>query len=293
MHRIGGEASPFEGAGQGAPLARMGGMSVRSDSGASLERIVEAGDLGLEVLHPGGMQVTRELAEFCDIGEGDRVLDVACGTGESACFLAERFGCRVVGVDVSQAMIRRARLKALESELPVEFLPGDAHRLPFESDRYDVVISECTLCLLEKERALGEMMRVARPGGHVGMHDICWKPDTPHAIKRRLAEIEGERPETIDGWMATFTRIGLIDVTAVDRSDLIPAWMRETKARLGLRGQIRLGLHVLSLWGLRGLRDVWRSQRIFASSHTGYAIVTGKKPDPAKSGGSEASDLRQ
>lgn len=253
-------------------------MNAGPETSASLEALVERGDLKVEVLHPGGLQMTRELAELCGVTEGSQVLDVASGTGESACFLAKTFGCRTVGVDASETMIERSRRKAQQQAVSVEFRPGDAHQLPFEDDRFDVVISECTLCLLDKERALGEMSRVTRPGGHVGMHDICWKPDVPSAIRRRLAEIEGERPETAEGWMALFKKIGLTDVTAVDRSEKIPEWMRETKKRIGLRGQIRLAIRVLSRWGPRGLRNVWTSQRIFASRHTGYVIVVGRKP---------------
>ncbi len=140
------------------------------------------------------------------------------------------------------------------------------------------MISECTLCLLDKERALSEMARVARPRGWVGMHDVCWTRDAPEALKRRLKEIEGERPETIEGWMALFQQVGLGEVIAVDRSAVIPEWMREMRKRIGLSGQLRLALQVLKRWGPRGLLDVWTSQRIFASAHTGYAIVAGLKP---------------
>ncbi len=128
------------------------------------------------------------------------------------------------------------------------------------------------------------MARVARPGGCVGMHDICWKRDTPEALKRRLAEIEGERPESIDGWIVLFNTIGLTDVMALDRSPVIPEWMREMRKRIGLLRQLRLAVRVLSRWGLGGLRDVWTSQRIFAGEHTGYAIVAGRKPGRRSTG---------
>ena len=74
----------------------------------SLEGLVETGMLALESLHPGGLETTRQLAELCNIQRGTVVLDVASGTGETACFLARTFGARVVGVDRSGEMIRRA-----------------------------------------------------------------------------------------------------------------------------------------------------------------------------------------
>ena len=171
-------------------------MTRDTERRPSLENLIESVDLKLEVLHPGGLAITKEL---CHVSKDTKLLDVSSGTGESACFIAEQFGCEVTGVDVSEYMVDRARRKAAERGLPVTFKQGDAHNLPFDEHTFDAVISECTTCLLEKERAISEMVRVAKPGGYVGIHDICWKEDTPEHMKQKLAEIEGERPETLEG----------------------------------------------------------------------------------------------
>ena len=163
-------------------------MMVAKETEASLENLIESVDLGIEVLHPGGPETSKELAEHCHVGAGTRVLDVASGTGQTACHLAETFHCKVVGVDASDSMLERARNKAGERHLEVQFRHGDAQRLPFESNSFDVVISECTLCILDKETAIREMIRVARPGGYIGMHDLCWRDGAPENLKDRLAE---------------------------------------------------------------------------------------------------------
>ncbi len=243
----------------------------------SMEKLIETEDIGIEILHPGGMEITRELAEHCGIRKGSRVLDVASGTGESACRVAEMYGCYVTGVDVSDYMVERAGRKARERGLGIEFRKGDAHHLPFADDAFDAVISECTICLLDKEKAVGEMVRVAKRGGCVGMHDVCWKQGAPDYLRRRLAEIENERPETIEGWKALFERAGLLDVAAEDRSFLLHEWTRQMKRGLGLRGQFRIFLKVASRWGLAGLKTVWESEKIFESGHLGYCLVVGKK----------------
>ena len=80
----------------------------------SLENLIETLDLGEEVLHPGGLKTTRELAELCHIGNASRVLDVASGTGETACFLAETYYGQVVGIDFSEAMVQRRGKKPSE-----------------------------------------------------------------------------------------------------------------------------------------------------------------------------------
>ncbi|MFQ5890358.1 MAG: class I SAM-dependent methyltransferase [Gemmatimonadota bacterium] len=202
----------------------------------SLESLVESGDLSLEVLHPGGLDITAELAELCGIGSDSVVLDIASGTGESACYLAERFAAEVFGVDLSHRMVARAAQKARERRLKLGFLRADAHHLPFRNGSFDAAISECTLSLLRKETAIGEMIRVVKSGGRVGIHEICWKEDAPEELKRELEEIEGERPETLRKWKGLLEVGGLDDVHVVDRSGLLARWFRDSKKRLGQGG---------------------------------------------------------
>jgi len=149
----------------------------------SLENLVESGIIDVESLHPGGMVVTEELAELCCVNENTLLLDVASGTGESACFLAEKYGCTITGIDASEALVQHATEKARARGFRIDFRVGDAHDLLFDENRFDVVISECTTCVLDKERAIAEMVRVTKPGGYVGIHDICWQDDTPEKMK--------------------------------------------------------------------------------------------------------------
>jgi SAM-dependent methyltransferase len=251
---------------------------MRTHGRPSLENLVEEGEIALETLHPGGLEITAELAGLCHIGRGSKVLDVASGTGESACYLAETFGCLVVGVDLSDHMVKKAEEKARRKKLALSFTKGDAHHLPFDTGTFDAVISECTVCLLDKERAISEMVRVAGPAGYVGIHDVCWKEDTPESLKKRLEAIEGERPETLDGWKDLFEKASLTGVLTVDKADLVRGWTNDIKRRIGLPGQARIFLAVLKRWGISGLRAVWESDRIFRNEHTGYGIIVGRKP---------------
>ena len=243
----------------------------------SLEGLVESGMLVLESLHPGGLDLSRELAKRCRIQKGASVLDVASGTGETACFLAERFAARVYGVDRSTEMIRRAEAKARAKGLIVVFGEADAVRLPFRDSEFDAAICECTLCFLEKERAMREMVRVVRSGGCVGIHDLCWKENAPDGMKRTLARIEGERPETLEGWRQLFDRAGLVHIEAVDKSALMSRWMQESRRQLGPTGQVALAFRIMQRWGVRGVWSILQSQRVFSSGRLGYGIVVGTK----------------
>lgn len=244
---------------------------------ASLEGLVEAGILPQESLHPGGLQTTQKLAELCLVQEGAAVLDVASGTGETACFLAASFGARVVGVDHSEQMVRRAEAKASERGLAVKFKQADAAKLPFDDSEFDIAICECTLCFLDKRRVFGEMTRVVRTGGFIGMHDLYWKKGASEGSKRALAEIEGERPETIKGWRRLFEDAGLEQITVIDKPDILSSWMAESRKKLGIGGQLKLVRQIIRRWGFRDLWRVFRSERVFSSGQLGYAIVVGRK----------------
>lgn len=246
---------------------------------ASIERLVETMDLGIETLHPGGLDVTRQLAEMANVSKDTEVLDVASGTGESACFIAKEFGCRIEGVDLSQDMVDRAARKARERGLDnARFTSGDATHLPFEDNRFDVVISECTICFLAQEEMMREMVRVAKPGGRVGIHDLAWKEDAPQEIKDKLARLEDERPQTLAGWKTLFENAGLQNVTAADRSDVIPGWMKESRKQMGLSGQAKAFWKIITNAGPAGLIRLFQSESVFASPHLGYGIVVGTKP---------------
>ena len=253
-------------------------MQGGSRNPASLEQLIENQDVGLEELHPGGLALSTEFARQCGIVEGARFLEIAPGTGETACLLAADFGARLTCLDISWQLLLRTRNKARERGLRMEWVRGDAHALPFRDAHFDGVVSESALCNLDKLRALREMQRVTRPGGVVGTNDLCWRPDAPASLKQRLKELEGLEPETLEGWRALFEDAGLSAVQVYDRSHVVSAWMRNTRARMGWSGYLRVAASILRKWGLAGLRSALASERIFSSPDLGYAIVIGRKP---------------
>jgi SAM-dependent methyltransferase len=243
---------------------------------ASLEALLEDGSLELSVFHPGGLDITRQLAERCNIGPGRTVLDVASGTGAAARHLARTFRCRVVAVDRSAELTRRARLEQDPAAPGVMLVRGDAHRLPLHDSVFDAVLSECSLCALNQRAALGEMARVARPGGYVGIHDLCWAGDAPESLKGSLASIEREEPNSLPGWVSLFREAGLSEVVAIDRSSLLDEWVRGTRTRLGPIRYAGLLFRILRRWGVRGLRRILESERVFRSPHLGYGMIVGR-----------------
>jgi SAM-dependent methyltransferase len=113
--------------------------------------------------------VSESLCEAADLRAGQRVLDVATGSGNTAIAAARRF-CDVVGVDFVDQLMERGRERAAAERLDIEFVHGDAEDLPFPDSSFDVVLSTFgSMFAPDQERTAREMVRVLRPGGKIGM----------------------------------------------------------------------------------------------------------------------------
>ncbi|MFN8163018.1 MAG: methyltransferase domain-containing protein [Solirubrobacterales bacterium] len=117
-----------------------------------------------------------ELAEALQIYPDERVLDVACGSGNGAIAAARRAWGNTVGCDFVPALLERGRARAATEHLEIEFVEADAQDLPFEDASFDVVMSIFgAMFAPDQERTAAELLRVAKPGGRIGMAN--WTPD--------------------------------------------------------------------------------------------------------------------
>lgn len=235
-----------------------------------------------ESWHPGGLDLTRELAQMLAVKPEDSVLDVACGVGTTPLFLAQNFGCKVLGVDLSEKNIQEARRKAQTlAASNTEFKLGEAGELPVQDESFDVALSECTLSIFPtRQRALQEMFRVLKPSGRVGITDMTLNGRLPDELQSPLSHFlclsnAATSRDLLEGLRDT----GFQEAILLDRSDTLIALLESLKKKL-LPAEILTGLGKIELPAIRfdQIHGYLRMVReAVGSGALGYAVVTARK----------------
>ena len=145
------------------------------DAGASRSRPTVEDLAPVDAFHIRGRQATRELVESLPFLEAPAVLDVGCGIGGTARFLADEFGAHVLGVDVTEEYCEVARelTRRVQLDDQITFRQANALDLPVESDRFDLVVSEhVQMNVSDKQGYVREIARVLTPGGLLALYGI-------------------------------------------------------------------------------------------------------------------------
>jgi len=127
------------------------------------------------------------LVETILVGAGDRVLDAGCGDGNVA-LAAARVGAEVVGCDLVEPQVERARERGTAEGLEIDWRKGDLEALPFEAAEFDAALSAFAPAFCARpKRALHELARVTKPGGQIGV--VLWGREGAVGRLLRLAAI--------------------------------------------------------------------------------------------------------
>lgn len=235
--------------------------------------------------HGGSVVSTRELIELCHITQDSVVLDVGCGVGATACYLVKKIGCRVVGVDIRETMVTRANERAERDGVTdrVKFQVADAQELPFEDGAFDAVVSESVALFVDdRQKALGEYVRVTKPGGYVGLNEEIWlkTPVPPELVEymKRGIELSGDLP-TSGYWQTLMQGGGLQEVEVrtyrqIGLRELSRLW------RYSIADLIRATFRVLVLLRRPDFRAWIRSRSrppLGLTRYLGYGLYVGRK----------------
>jgi arsenite methyltransferase len=206
-----------------------------------------------ESFHPGGIALTERLGQLLGLTPASRVLDAASGKGTSAVLLAQRFGCTVIGVDLSTQNVTYATAEVDRLGLVgrVSFRAGDAEQLPLDDASVDAVMCECAFCTFpDKRAAANEFARVLKPGGRVGLSDITREPGPAGELADLMAWVAclaDAGPAA--AYAARLDDAGFIDVAVETHDAVLLEMIRSIGSRLFAADVLR-GLQKIDLEGI-------------------------------------------
>ncbi len=200
-----------------------------------------------EQLHAGGWQSTRDLVRELGMQGGYAVLEVCCGEGGSAVWMARAVGVRISGLDIVYPAIAAAQHRAQSEgvEAVCAFVHGNLFHLPLQDASFDVVYGQDPDGFAHKQRivAFQECLRVLRPGGRFGMHHWIPGVDAPRAFVDRLDQVNVEMgfpshgDVCADAYMAAMRDAAFRDIRMLDWSARYRQHMQGIRARMQAHGQ--------------------------------------------------------
>lgn len=192
-------------------------------------------DLGIRLTLPERRFKSR-VVESAHLALGMRVLDVGCGTGTLLILAAQAVpGAQLVGVDIDDRILERARRKIAVRGLPIQLERASATELPYADGSFERVLSTLAFHHLtreEKARAFAEAHRVLRAGGELHLGDFG-KPDTRYSrVASFLTEKIGEHvQENYGGLLPAMARdAGFVSVEETGRFSTIVGVLRSFRA---------------------------------------------------------------
>ena len=237
-----------------------------------------------ESFHPGGVELTIELALMLNLTSNSIMLDVASGKGTSAFAVAERFGCSVIGVDLSEVNVAEANAEAVKRGLSdrIQFMLADAEELPFEPSDFDAILCECAFCTFpNKTKAASEFSRVLRAGGRVGISDLTRVADPLPELDGLLAWIAciGDA-QPLERYAAWLVGASFCIEAEMPRNDCLQKMVEQIRGKL-LLADIMIGLKKLQLPGLdirQAKEFATAAKNAIENNKLGYALLVGQKP---------------
>lgn len=212
---------------------------------------VDIDDLGpVDEFHIGGRIATEGFLDQLDIDSSHHVLDVGCGLGGASRFAANKYGCRVTGVDLTQEYVETGNIicswLGLDDKINLEL--QDAINLSFSAETFDrAYMLHVGMNISAKESLAKELYRVTRPGGRVGIYDVMRVGDgellfpVPWA-----AEPRGSSVDLVTTYESALVDAGFHILAIRDRREFALEFFAQLPSKaVDVAGPPPLGLHIL------------------------------------------------
>ncbi|WP_391203538.1 class I SAM-dependent methyltransferase [Psychrobacillus sp. L4] len=180
---------------------------------------------GIGGAHPGGYSLTQSLLENVSIQPTESVLDIGCGTGQTAAFLAEQFECHVTAVDNHPIMIEKAKERFKENGFSVNVIAGDAQNLNIADSTFDFIISESVIVFTDISKTLHELSRVLKSGGSMIMIEMTAEQNLSEELRGKVSNLYGINDIlNEEEWISKLQQAGFTQIEMINTpSGLFPS----------------------------------------------------------------------
>lgn len=244
---------------------------------------------------PEGVALYRSILDRAELSEASEFVLIPCGRGRSARFIAEATGAGGAGADPDSSLVGvasdRARRAGLADRLHFESASLDD--LPYQDAVFDLALGEIELSSLhDPSSAVGELLRVTKPGGTVVLVQLVWQRSVADESRDELVGRLGLRPRMPTDWERMLSDAGAVGVRVEEWANASgpqdATGLRGLTELFTLRGKVRLVFRAWNRWGWRGVRSVLSRNRelrrlLEEERVLGGCLITGRRRAESRS----------
>ncbi|MGF9964211.1 class I SAM-dependent methyltransferase [Bacillus rhizoplanae] len=168
---------------------------------------------GVGSAHPGGFTLTKQLLAQLSLGKHTKLLEIGCGTGRTASYIAKQYGSIVSAVEINETMIEKAKKRWDKDGVNIELIAGSVETLPFRDEMFHIVLGESILAFTNKRKSINECYRVLQYGGTLLVIELVIEQHLPMDEEKNILALYGmEQLLTAQEWIELFEQANFTTV---------------------------------------------------------------------------------